>query len=103
MVGVSRFLDTAAAAAYLGFRTRAGIRSLVYSGELVPDGRGYRGGYVFLPETLDAWVHTRMDLMSARRGRQAVPQQTERPRRVRGAVPREAADPIKRVRRTKPR
>lgn len=32
----SRYLDTAAAATYLGFRTRAGIRSLVYSGWAMP-------------------------------------------------------------------
>ncbi len=54
------YLDTAEAAAYLGFSTRNGIRQGVYRGELVPDGRGYRGGYVFLRETLDRFVTERL-------------------------------------------
>jgi hypothetical protein len=55
-----RFLNCAAAAKYLGFQTAAGIRALVQRKELVPDGRGYRGGYVFTPETLDAFVRSRL-------------------------------------------
>jgi hypothetical protein len=57
----SPYLDTAEAATYLGFRTRNGIRQCVYRGELVPDGRGYRGGYVFLRETLDRFVVERLE------------------------------------------
>ena len=63
---VSALLSNEAAAAYLGFRTRAGIRNLVYRGELRPDGRGYRGGYVFSVETLDAWFRSRQELIDGR-------------------------------------
>jgi hypothetical protein len=36
---MTRYLSTDSAAQYLGFATAQGIRHLVYSGELVPDGR----------------------------------------------------------------
>lgn len=62
-VASPRFFTTQAAAAYLGFETPAGIRHLVYSGQIVPDGRGYRRCYVFTRATLDGWVKTRQQRM----------------------------------------
>ncbi len=67
-----KYLDTDQAAAYLGFKTRAGIRHCVYRGELVPDGRGYRGGYVFTTETLDGWVKTRQERIDGIRRRNQI-------------------------------
>jgi hypothetical protein len=61
-------LTTEQAAAYLGFQTAQGIRHLVYSGELAPDGRGYRGSYMFRQDTLDRWIKVRQERLNERRG-----------------------------------
>ena len=40
----------------------------MYRGEIVPDGRGHRGGYVFLQATLDQFVKRRMERLGGPRG-----------------------------------
>jgi tetratricopeptide (TPR) repeat protein len=47
------------AAAYLRFRTAAGVRAAIARGELVPDGRGPHHVALFLPTTLDDYARRR--------------------------------------------
>ena len=54
--GESPYLTTAEAAAYLRFRTAAGVRAAVRRGDLVPCGIGPRGTYLFLQAELDRFI-----------------------------------------------
>src|SRR5688572_2284092 len=76
------YLNTAEAMTYLGFHTPGAIRHCVYRGELVPDGVGPRGSYVFLRATLDAFVRARLEKRHGVRARsgEARSEQVEDPR-----------------------
>ena len=55
----SPYLTTREAAAYLRYRSTAGIRQLVRRGLLTPAGRGPRGTHLFTRAQLDAFVRQR--------------------------------------------
>ena len=57
---LARPLTTAEAAAWLGYRSSAGVRAAVARGELRPMGRGARGTYLFDAGELARFVRARL-------------------------------------------
>lgn len=56
---LTEFLTAEEVAARLRYRSASGIRSLVSTGALIPDGRGARNALLFLPETIEAFARGR--------------------------------------------